>query len=187
MLDAELQRVDYLATQRALPDAEITDGGLKVVPIVSQGSEEIDDWAERAYALLPRIRVTDLLHEVDHWTHFTQPFTHLRSGETTTETRLLLTAILADAINLGPTRMAFACPGTSLPRLIQTADWYVREETHCQALAEIVKHHHQLPLALEWGRGKPSSSDAQRFPAGAQGEATGRVNARLLAMVLAFV
>ena len=177
-LDDELQRVNYLAAHDALPDAQISNGVLKITPITGQVSEEIDYWSERAYAILPRVRITDLFAEVDRWTQFTQRFTHLRSGEAAADTRLLLTAILADAINLGPTRMAYACPGTSLARLIQTADWFIRDETYSKALAELVNHHHQLPLALEWGKGTTSSSDGQRFPAGAQGEAIGQVNAR---------
>jgi len=74
--------------------------------------------------------------------------------------------------------MSQACPGTSLARLIQTSDWYIRDDTYSRALADIVNDQHQLPLALEWGSGTTSSSDAQRYPAGAQGEATGQINAR---------
>jgi hypothetical protein len=42
---------------------------------------------------------------------------HLRDGDTAKDRTLLLTAILADAIDLGLNRMADACPGTSLSRL----------------------------------------------------------------------
>jgi TnpA family transposase len=90
----------------------------------------------------------------------------------------LLTAILADAINLGLTRMAEACPGTSLSRLSGIADWHIRDETYGQALAELVNHHHRLPFAAHWGDGTTSSSDGQYFRAGGRGEAAGRVNAR---------
>jgi hypothetical protein len=39
--------------------------------------------------------------------------------------RRQMTAILADAINLGLNRMADACHGTSLARLSWIADWHV--------------------------------------------------------------
>lgn len=39
--------------------------------------------------------------EVDAWTGFTRHFTHLKTGETASDKTLLLTSILADAINLG--------------------------------------------------------------------------------------
>lgn len=52
--------------------------------------------------------------EVDAWTGFSRHFVHLRNGDAATDRTILLTAILADAINLGLNRMADACPGTSL-------------------------------------------------------------------------
>jgi hypothetical protein len=128
---------------------------------------------------LPRIKITDLLVEVDAWTDFSRHFTHLRDGAVAKDRTALLTAVLADAINLGLTRMAEACPGTSLSRLSATADWHIREETYSKALAELVNHHHQLPFAAHWGHGTTSSSDGQYFRAGGRGEAAGQVNARL--------
>jgi len=68
------------------------------------------------------------LLEVDEWTGFTRHFVHLRDGDTAKDRTLLLTAILADAINLGLNRMADACPGTSLSRLSWVADVLVHVE-----------------------------------------------------------
>ena len=42
----------------------------------------------------------------------------------------MLTALLADAINLGLVKMAEACPGTSYASLAWLHDWYVRDETY---------------------------------------------------------
>ncbi|GGO84052.1 hypothetical protein GCM10011348_29400 [Marinobacterium nitratireducens] len=58
-----------------------------------------------------------MLLEVDEWTGFTRHFTHLKSGDLTKNKRLLLTTILADAINLGLTKMAESCPGTTYAKL----------------------------------------------------------------------
>ena len=41
----------------------------------------------QAYSILPRIKITDLLVEVDGWTGFSRHFTHLRTGEETREVR----------------------------------------------------------------------------------------------------
>ena len=128
--------------------------------------------------MLPRIKITDLLVEVDEWTNFTGHFTHLRNGEVVSDRALLLSAILADGINLGITRMAEACPGISASVLSRIATWHIREETYTKALAEIVNHHHQIEFAGHWGDGTTSSSDGQRFRTGGRGDARGQVNAR---------
>jgi hypothetical protein len=113
--------------------------------------------------MLPRIKITDLLIEFDQWTNFTGHFTHLHNGEVVSDRALLLSAILADGINLGIPRMAEACPGISASVLSRIATWHIREETYTKALAEIVNHHHQIEFAGHWGAGSTSSSDGQRF------------------------
>jgi hypothetical protein len=55
--------------------------------------------------MLPRIRITDLLSEVARWTLFTD-FTHLRSGETVADQRVLIASLLADCLYLGLTRVS---------------------------------------------------------------------------------
>jgi hypothetical protein len=56
-------------------------------------------------ALLPHIKITDLLLEVDRWTGFSRHFTHLKTEQPCEDRTLLLTGILADAINLGISKM----------------------------------------------------------------------------------
>jgi TnpA family transposase len=90
----------------------------------------------------------------------------------------LFAALLADAINLGYSRMAEACPGLTFDRLAWLADWYIRDETHTKALAEVINYHHGVPFAFHWGDGTTSSSDGQRFKVGGQSEATAQVNLR---------
>jgi hypothetical protein len=48
--------------------------------------------------------------EVDEWPGFTHHFEHLKTGQATPNKELLLTAILADGINLRLTNMAESCP-----------------------------------------------------------------------------
>src|SRR5580704_9091146 len=57
------------------------------------------------------------------------------------------TAILADGINLGLTRMAEACRGVTLRQLAWTHDWHVREDCYAAALAQLIEAHRSLPLA----------------------------------------
>ena len=80
-------------------------------------------------ALLPHIKITDLLVEADRRTGFSRYFTHLKTGQPCEDRTLLLTAILADAINLGIAKMAEACPGTTARKLGWLASLHVRDET----------------------------------------------------------
>jgi TnpA family transposase len=134
--------------------------------------------AQAAYDLMPRIKITDLLVEVDRWTGFSECFTHHRSGRAADDRPALLTAVLADGINLGLTRMSEACRGATLRQLAWIHDWHVREECYAAALARIIDAHRALPLAWAWGDGSTSSSDGQFFRAGGRGEALGDINAR---------
>jgi TnpA family transposase len=84
---------------------------------------------------------------------------------------------LADATNLGLTRMAEACAVASYRQLAWTAAWHLREETYRQALAILVNAQQRQPLAASFGAADVSSSDGQHFPTAGPGEAVGAVNA----------
>jgi hypothetical protein len=110
--------------------------------------------------MLPHVKITDLLLEVDRWTGFTRRFTHLKTGEPAKDPTLLLTAILADATNLGLAKMAESCPATSPSMLSWLVAWHIRDETYSKALAGIINHQYRLPFAAHWGEGTTASSDA---------------------------
>jgi TnpA family transposase len=84
---------------------------------------------------------------VDDWTGFTHHFTHLKSGTIANDRHLLLTIILADALNLGLSKMA-----------------------------ELVNAHFHQPFAAYWGDGTTFASDGQNFKAGGRGQFAGQVN-----------
>ena len=132
MLDERLKEVDTRAKGGLLPDVTIENGVLKISPIEKSTPPEAKALTERLYAMLPRIRITDLLAEVARWTLFPDCFTHLRTGDTVADNRILMAALLAEGLNLGLTRMAEACSIASLGQLAWTSDWYIREETWLQ-------------------------------------------------------
>ena len=177
LLDARLTAVDARAKGGLLPDVTINRGVLKVAPIEKSTPPDAEALVARLYAMLPRVRITDLLAEVARWTMFPDCFTHLRTGETAADTRTLLAGLLADGLNLGLTRMAEACSVASLGQLAWTSDWHIREETYALALRRLVNQQQREPFAATFGPGTASSSDGQFFPAAGSGRDAGRLNA----------
>jgi TnpA family transposase len=177
LLDERLKAVDAHAAAGRLPDVTITKGVLRVAPIEKATPPEAEALAERLYAMLPRIRITDLLAEVAGWTNFPDCFTHLRTGEIAADNRVLMAGLLADGLNLGLTRMAEACSIASLGQLAWTSDWHVREETYALALRRLVNQQQREPFAAYFGSGASSSSDGQFFQAAGFGRDAARLNA----------
>ncbi|MEO6278293.1 Tn3 family transposase [Roseateles sp.] len=173
-----LEEVNRLAAAGELPDVQIDDRGLKISPIEDDTPPEAKALVGQVYGMLPPVKITHLLQEVMGWIDFTHQFTHLKSGEPTQDRKLLLTAVLSDASNLGLEKMAQATPGVSAARLAYHVAWHVRTDTYSKALAELVNYHHQLPFSKHWGDGTTSSSDGQRFKAGSHAEQSGFRNAK---------
>ena len=124
LLDERMTAVDARAAEGKLPDVTLTKGVLKISPIEKSTPPEAEAMAGRLYAMLPRIRITDLLAEVATWTQFPDYFPHLRTGETAADNHILMAGLLADGLNLGLTRMAEACSIASLGQLAWMADWH---------------------------------------------------------------
>jgi TnpA family transposase len=177
LLAARLAAVDAKARGGLLPEVTLERGVLKVAPVERSTPPEAEALAARLYAMLPRVRITDLLAEVARWTLFPDLFTHLRTGEAAPDPRVLMAVLLADGLNLGLTRMAEACDIASLGRLAWTADWHVRDETYGLALRRLVDQQGREPLAAIFGAGTASSSDGQFFRAGGPGRDAARLNA----------
>jgi Tn3 transposase DDE domain len=93
---------------------EFANSILILITPLPDGAQRLID---QTSALLPRIKITELLMEVDDWTGFTRHFVHLNDGQPAPDRTLLLSAILADAINLGLTKMAESSPGLTYDML----------------------------------------------------------------------
>ena len=100
-LEEALGEVERLAATAALPEAGIRNGRLTVAPLRAGTPKEAAALSDLLYEALPRVRITDLLEEVDRWTGFSGAFTHLKTGLPASERRALLAAVLADGTNMG--------------------------------------------------------------------------------------
>jgi hypothetical protein len=176
VLQAQLATVEHLATAGDLPDAAITSTGrLTITPLDKAVPDAAEALMLQTYSLLPHLKITELLLEVDSWTGFTRHFTHLKSGAVAADQHLLLTTMLADALNLGLSKMAEACPGTTYAKLTWLQAWHIRDETYAAGLAQLVNAQFHQPFASYWGDGT-TSSDGQHFKAGGRGQFAGQVN-----------
>ncbi len=117
LLETQLATVNRMALANELPDAIITESGLKITPLDAAVPDTAQALIDQTAMILPHVKITELLLEVDEWTGFTRHFAHLKSGDLAKDKNLLLTTILADAINLGLTKMAESCPGTTYAKL----------------------------------------------------------------------
>ncbi|ATA22116.1 hypothetical protein AWC35_23840 [Gibbsiella quercinecans] len=100
LLQSRLEEVNAMAALGELPDVEISDRGVKVSPLDNSVPAQVSPLAELVYSMLPRPKITEILDEVNSWTTFTRHFSHIKNDITRPDTRLLLTTILADGINI---------------------------------------------------------------------------------------
>ncbi len=130
LLDEQLATVTRLAKDNELPDAILTESGLKITPLDAAVPDRAQALIDQTSQLLPRIKITELLMDVDDWTGFSRHFTHLKDGAEAKDRTLLLSAILGDAINLGLTKMAESSPGLTYAKLSWLQAWHIRDETY---------------------------------------------------------
>lgn len=85
-----LDEVNALAGQDELEDATVNDKGLKIVPLINAVPDEAVAFSQKVSNLLPRVKITRLLQEVDNWVHYSAQFIHLKNDKTAPQKELLL-------------------------------------------------------------------------------------------------
>ena len=177
-LDQRLAAFSKRLARNDLVGVTLKGEELSVAPVKANAPDEARSLDRAIDALLPRVRITELLREIDALTGFSSMFRELRSGKAHDNVSCILAAVLADATNLGLERMANASQGVSYAQLAWTQSWYLSEENYKAALARIIEVHHAQPFARHWGDGQASSSDGQFFRSGRRRGGAGEVNAK---------
>jgi len=157
------------AAERGLPSnrfAAVRDGRLKLkrrdaLPV----PRAVHQLRATIGAILPRVRIEDLLQDVDEWCGFTHAFQPLGGYQphSADQHLSLLATLIAHGTNLGLAAMSQSVDSLTAETLQDTSRWFLRDATLKAANTILVDHHHGLKLSGIWGDGRRSSSDGQRF------------------------
>ena len=157
------------AAERGMPRnrfASIINGRLKLKKRDALAiSRAVRELRATVSSSLPRVRIEDLLQDVDEWCRFTGAFQPLGGYQPRGADlhRSLLATVIAHGTNLGLAAMSQSVDTLTAESLQDTNRWFLRDATIKTANTILVNHHHELKLSSIWGDGSRSSSDGQRF------------------------
>jgi len=157
------------AAQQGLPTnrfASVVNGRLKLKKRDALAiSQAVLKLRATIAASLPRVRIEDLLQDVEEWCGFMSAFQPLGGYQKRAADlhRSLLATIIAHGTNLGLAAMSQSVDTLTAEALQDTSRWFLRDVTIKAANTILVNHHHGLKISSIWGDGTRSSSDGQRF------------------------
>lgn len=126
-LDWRLKKFVQRLKRNTLDGVRLVEDCLQISAVKTTVPADAEALADRLDAMMPRIRITELLHEVAREIGFMTAFTNLRTGENCPNESALLAAIL-DATNLDLSRTAAASQGVTRDQLVWTQDAYSRRQ-----------------------------------------------------------
>lgn len=166
------RRADFSSINRMIDDcSEIirkvirkNDGKLHPERLENEVPEGAEKLNGKLYSLLPRVTLSEIMFEVNEWTHFTDAFIHLSTGRGPLETDIppIMAALSAMGLNIGLQKMSESTDDISYKSMATASNWRLCDEGLKRAQAILVNYQHHLPLAREWGDGTTSSSDGMR-------------------------
>jgi len=151
-----------------LDGVTIGDNRIHVDKLERDTPEEAIALSEKLYKMLPRIKLPDLLIEVEGWTNFDRHFIHASAGTVAkgNEKAVLMAALMAMGTNIGLVKMADSSPGITYRQMANTAQWRMYDDAMKRVQASLVNYQHGQFLSSYWGDGSTSSSDGMRVQVG---------------------
>jgi len=164
-LQSELTRVEALARNGLLEGVTLTDSRFRIAREERNTPIEAGALSNALYDLLPRVKITDMVQEVDSWVNFSRCFINEKTGQEPPDRLILHAALLAKGLNLGSEKMAQACPDERITRArLDPVDiWCLRPPAFTSAFGLLLEAQKRVPIAEYWGDATTSSSDGQRF------------------------
>ena len=167
--ESSIKRLNWVSNNvDDLEGVNVKNGKLHIERLEKDTPEGARDFSISLYELLPRVKLTDLLMEVAHWTGFHEQFVHASTNRVPNEeeTAILMATLMAMGTNIGLTKMAEATPNISYRQMANVAQWRLYEDAMNKAQVILVNFHHRLTLPSYWGDGTTSSSDGMRVQIG---------------------
>nr|WP_250144768.1 Tn3 family transposase [Escherichia coli] len=176
LLEAQLATVNRMAAANDLPDAIITESGLKITPLDAAVPDTAQALIDQTAMVLPHVKITELLLEVDEWTGFHPALHALEIGRSGQGQEPVVDHDPGRRESTWPDQDGRVLPGTTYAKLAWLQAWHTRDETYSTALAELVNAQFRHPFAGHWGDGTTSSSDGQNFRTASKAKSTGHIN-----------
>jgi hypothetical protein len=124
--------------------------------------------------ILPHVKITELLLEVDEWTGFTRHFAHLKSGDLAKDKNLLADPGRRD--QPGPDQDGRVVPRHDLRQAGLAASLAHPRRNLRDGAGRTGQRTVPASLRRALGRRHTSSSDGQNFRTGSKAESTGHIN-----------
>jgi TnpA family transposase len=144
---------------------KIVEGKIQLSRDLGLGDPVSTKLHDQVQQSLPKIRIEDLISEIDKLTHFSQAFKHHSTHEPLDESRkhILYASLIAHATNIGVSGMASASEGISVDMLEDICKGYQSADCVREAIRVVNNYQATLEAGNVWGDGSMSSSDGQMF------------------------
>lgn len=146
-------------------DLHIKDHEFSANKLKAASPKEADGLRDELYALIPNIKLPDLLFEVAKWTDFCKCLSEGINLKTR-DISVVMAALMSLGTNMGAERMALSSNGISADQIATAIATYLSEDDLKKIQAILVNYQKTRGIAQYWGNGKSSSSDGMRVEYG---------------------